>query len=108
MEYSWTASVFIAVSEGAMVVLCLAVVAFCLWWVGVSDRREAKEKEQRRKEEELYGKEDSNPLESQNDTNRLLRQIEANTAKIAFWTRVVGVPVLIGLIIGALAGLTQC
>jgi DNA-directed RNA polymerase subunit M/transcription elongation factor TFIIS len=53
--------------------------------------------------------EDGDPIESsQNDTNRLLRQIEANTAKIAFWTRVVGVPVLIGLIIGALAGLTQC
>ena len=102
MEYSWTTSVFIALSEGAMmVVLCLAVVAFCLWWVVGSDRREAKEKEQRRKE-------DSNPLEGQNVTNRLLRQIESNTAKTAFWTKVVGVPVLIGLIIGALAGLTKC
>jgi hypothetical protein len=45
---------------------------------------------------------------SQNDANQLLRQIESNTAKTAFWTKVVGVPVLIGLIIGALAGLTQC
>ena len=45
-------------------------------------------------------KEDGNPIKSP--------QIEANTAKTAFWTKVVGVPVLIGLILGALAGLTKC
>ena len=53
--------------------------------------------------------EDGDPIESsQNDANQLLRQIEANTAKTAFWTRVVGVPVLIAAIIGALVSLNQC
>ena len=53
--------------------------------------------------------EEGDPIESsQNDANQLLRQIEANTAKTAFWTRVVGVPVLIAAIIGALVSLNQC
>jgi hypothetical protein len=66
-------------------------------------------REERLTEKVKTPKEDGNPIESsQNDANRLLRQIEANTAKTAFWTKVVGVPVLIGLIIGALASMAQC
>ena len=70
-----------------------------------------KEGELKAKEDKQRGakrKEDSNPLESQNDTNRLLQQIEANTAKTAFWTKVVGVPVLIGIIMGALTLMNEC
>ena len=96
MEYSWTTSVFIAatvINVVMVLVAALVVVGGALYIAGGDDTP----------------KEDGDPIESsQNDANRLLRQIEANTAKTAFWTKVVGVPVLIGLIIGALAGLTQC
>ena len=98
MECNWTTSVFIAASElGGGIKLLIVLVAIGTavglgLWADDGDP-----------------KEDGDPTESsQNDANRLLRQIEANTAKTAFWTKVVGVPVLIGLIIGALAGLTQC
>jgi hypothetical protein len=94
MEYSWATSVFIAVSGSALVVALVVVLVV----VAVVARYMAESV-----------KEDGDPIESsQNDANQLLRQIEANTAKTAFWTKVVGVPVLIGLIIGALASMAQC
>jgi hypothetical protein len=98
MEYNWTTSVFIAASElgvGIVLLIVLVVIGTAVGlglWADDGDP-----------------KEDGDPTESsQNDANQLLRQIEANTAKTAFWTKVVGVPVLIGLIIGALASMAQC
>ena len=98
MEYSWATSVFIAASElGGGIKLLIVLVAIGTavglgLWADDGDP-----------------KEDGDPTESsQNDANQLLRQIEANTAKTAFWTRVVGVPVLIAAIIGALVSLNQC
>jgi outer membrane PBP1 activator LpoA protein len=113
MEYNWTTSVFIAatvINVVMVLVAALVVVGCALYLAGGDDTP----------------KEAANPIKSpqtkspqiessQNDANRLLQQIEANTrktesntAKTAFWTRVVGVPVLIGLIIGALASMAQC
>jgi hypothetical protein len=114
MEYSWTTAIFIGVTgSGLAILITLIVVAGLLVMPFLPT---SKTEAQRRNEEELYEREDGNPTKSsQNDANRLLQQIEANTrktesntAKTAFWTKVVGVPVLIGLIIGALAGLTKC
>jgi hypothetical protein len=119
MEYSWATSVFIAASDFASTAV-VAVVAV-LGVLAVIKFPAASKIDEQRREERLTEKvktqkEHGNPIESsQNDANRLLRQIEANTrktesntAKTAFWTKVVGVPVLIGLIIGALASMAQC
>ena len=38
----------------------------------------------------------------------VLREIRDYTKKTAFWTRVTGIPVLIGMIIGFLMGLEKC
>ena len=110
MEYNWTTSVFIAASDSEpgvwlVLVLLLVVAVLATIMFPASEQR----REERLTEKVKTPKEDGNPIESsQNDANQLLRQIEANTAKTAFWTRVVGVPVLIGLIIGALASMAQC
>jgi hypothetical protein len=42
------------------------------------------------------------------ETIRLLRQIEKNTSATHFWTRVTGIPVLIGMIIGFLMAMEKC
>ena len=85
----------------AIVLMVAVFVGFMIWGLQMSGRDDSEGNDNPEKE--------ASPIESsQNDTNQLLRQIEANTAKTAFWTKVVGVPVLIGLIIGALASMAQC
>jgi TPP-dependent pyruvate/acetoin dehydrogenase alpha subunit len=109
MEYNWTTSAFIAASKSFAEIALMGVGPVLLGYVVWRLLPTSKTETQRRNEEELYERDDGNPIESsQNDANQLLRQIESNTAKTAFWTRVVGVPVLIGLIIGALASMAQC
>jgi Flp pilus assembly protein TadB len=119
MEYNWTTSVFIAASDsesGVWLVLVLVLLVVVAVLATIMFPASEQRREERLTEKVKTPKEDGNPIESsQNDANRLLQQIEANTrktesntAKTAFWTRVVGVPVLIGLIIGALASMAQC
>ncbi len=42
------------------------------------------------------------------ETIRLLRRIEKNTSATHFWTRVTGIPVLIGMIVGVLIAMVKC
>ena len=42
------------------------------------------------------------------ETIRLLRRIEENTSATHFWTRVTGIPVLIGMIVGFLMAMEKC
>ena len=45
---------------------------------------------------------------SGDESIRLLRQIEKNTSATHFWTRVTGIPVLLGIIAGFLMALEKC
>ena len=72
-------------------------------------RREKRLAEKDEKLKESKRKEDSNPLEIQNDTNRLLQQIEENTRrtkevseKFLFWF--ITLPLVIGAIILIIQG----
>ena len=49
---------------------------------------------------------DTEPTED--EAVRLLRQIEKNTSATHFWTRVTGIPVLLGMIAGFLVALEKC
>ena len=49
---------------------------------------------------------DDEPTED--EAVRLLRQIEKNTSATHFWTRVTGIPVLLGMIAGFLVALEKC
>ena len=42
------------------------------------------------------------------ETIRLLRRIEKNTSATHFWTRVTGIPVLIGMMCGLLVAMVKC
>jgi len=46
--------------------------------------------------------------ETDDETIRLLRRIEKNTSATHFWTRVTGIPVLIGMIVGFLMAMEKC
>ena len=46
--------------------------------------------------------------DSQKTELEVLHEIRDYTKKTAFWTRVTGIPVLIGMIIGLLMGLEKC
>ena len=49
---------------------------------------------------------DTEPTED--EAVRLLRKIEKNTSATHFWTRVTGIPVLLGMIAGFLIALEKC
>ena len=96
--------------EMAMVVAGLCFILFLVIFIyrQVDETRRLKEAKRQKEKQRKEWEDDTPTKSSQNDTNRLLRQIESNTAKTAFWTKVVGVPVLIGIITWALVSMTKC
>ena len=62
-------------------------------------------------QKELYDHRDELDKDTEptdDETIRLLRRIEKNTSATHFWTRVTGIPVLIGMMCGLLMAMVKC
>lgn len=97
----------------------LVVVGFFFWAAYRIDEsqdteagREARERleslERARKHAEPPPSTNRREDSSGDESIRLLRQIEKNTSATHFWTRVTGIPVLLGMIAGFLVALEKC
>jgi hypothetical protein len=112
--------------EAAVVVILLIGVISLLKWahnaeLKAIDAKRKKEKDrissEGRPAEDLGGlkSKDTGQNAPHDETVKLLQQIEKNTAETAessvstlFWTRIIGLPVAIGFIVGAVMAMEKC